>query len=575
MCQCSFRCSVLALLAAYDLAIAGPPTFTDVTNAAGVATDQLNGTTYPNITTQFSGAGGAIGDFNRDGYQDIFLIVGEPNPNRLFINNRDGTFTEMAAAWGVAEVCFGAGASVGDYNNDGWPDIYMTSIGNAANGWKPGFNRLFRNNGNNTFTNVAPAAGVDLPAAVPGTMMGSAWGDYDLDGDLDLLVSCWTNNANATRLFRNNGDGTFTNANSVLGYNMNSISAYSPRFTDTDGDGYPEILWAADFGTSKYFKNNRDGTFTEMTVASGTGLDQNGMGCTTGDYDNDGDIDWYVSAIFDELYDRGGNKLYLNQGDHTFIEEGVARGCMDGGWGWGCSSVDVDLDGDLDILETNGWHFSFWFGDPARLFVNDGTAHFTESAAQAGIAWPGQGRGLVSFDIENDGDQDILIFGSKGPLVLYRNDAIVGKETPSDANWLRVLLNNDQSAGYQPFGIGARVTIKTPKGSQIRLLDNGCNHLSTGEISAAFGIGSQTTIQEIRVNWPNGRVTVRTDVAPNQTLTLRPPSLGDSNGNGAVDVDDLNDVLSGWGTAGPRGDLDGSGLVDMIDLGFVLDEFGT
>ncbi|MEQ8850694.1 MAG: FG-GAP-like repeat-containing protein [Phycisphaerales bacterium] len=550
----------------------GTPGFTDWSQAAGIGTVQdLSQSPYPVGGHMF--AGGAVGDFNGDGWQDLFVLSGGAGPDALYINDGDGTFTNRAAAWGLTAIHYGCGAAVGDYDSDGDVDIFVTSHGEVGEPLSTGGHMLYRNDGGQ-FTDVAAAAGVATTAPLIGDGLGAAFGDYDLDGDLDLAVAGWLINNRGNRLFRNNGDGTFTDATHALGYDMRFVHGFSPRFVDMNGDRYPELLWVADFRTSKYFINNGDGTFTEATEASGTGLDANGMGTTIGDFDLDGRLDWYVTSIFqDNEDDRVGNMLYMNVGDHVYEERGADARVNDGGWGWGTVAVDVDHDGDEDLVETNGWYSSEWTNEACRLFINQGNARFVDEAATYGLDDDGFGRGLVNMDFDNDGDQDIVVFNNGEAPVLFRNDL-----APADRGWLRVFLETTGHSGLAPQGIGALVTARTGGVERIRYVEAGCNYLSVSETAAHFGLGAALVIDELEVAWPNGRRNVWRNLPANRTLTLSPCLLdGDADGDGQVDFNDLNRLLDAWGasvTPWRGGDVNGDGQVDASDLNRVLAGWG-
>ncbi|MEH6593015.1 MAG: VCBS repeat-containing protein, partial [Halioglobus sp.] len=356
--------------------------------------------------------GVSVGDFNNDGWPDLFVTAGGGTTDALFINQGDGTFSDEAAAWGFTSLYRGNGTAVGDYDGDGDLDIYVTSAGDMSGAVTTCANRLYRNNfiqGSSTFTDVGAAAGVNCTATTAEQVFpfGAAFGDYDLDGDLDLFSATWAPSAKTTdgnRLFRNDGDGTFTDVTAAAGVFDTNFHGFSPRFADMNGDRYPELIVAADFSSSRYFKNNGNGTFSDRTASAGVGLDQNGMGSTVGDFNQDGLFDWYVTSI----EDRQGNFLYVNQGNDTFSALAASNGGKDGGWGWGVAALDYDNDGDVDIAETNGWFGAALFLNvPTYIFRNDGNLTFTRGLS--GINNTDEGRALVTLDFDRDGDLDLVV----------------------------------------------------------------------------------------------------------------------------------------------------------------------
>lgn len=521
--------------------------------------------------------GAAVGDFNRDGFSDVFFVSSGGAPDRLFINNRDGTFTDRAAQWGVAAMHLGVGASVGDYNRDGWPDIFVTSAGDPAEP-QTGRHRLYRNNAGASFTDVAPSAGVSATGTVPDGF-GSTWGDYDLDGDLDLVVAGWIQNSSGNKLFRNNADGSFTDVTASAGFDLFNVRGFSPALIDMDGDRYPELILAADFGTSQYYRNNRDGTFTRWTSESGTGLDGNGMGSAVGDFDRDGRPDWYVTSIFSQHFAPGtGNMLYMNVGAHAFAERSHSAGVKDGGWGWGTVAVDFDHDGFEDIAETNGWPFANdlgeleWDAEPSYLWRNNADGIFEEIHAKAGLLHTLQGRGLVHLDVDNDGDQDLGFIAFNDEFRVFRNDL------PRDAGsgrWLKVDLDTSANPFLAPDGIGSVVRLSAGGVTQRRAVHAMCHYLSTSEVGAHFGLGSATTIDSLRVEWANGLVTVTSNVPSDQRLTIRAPKPGDADADGRVGLSDLARMIEHWGEPTWRGDVTGDGAVDLADVILTLSYWGS
>lgn len=544
--------------------------FSEVADAAGVRVKYIGP-----LTASFFNCGGAVGDFNNDGWPDLFLLGGggAGGVDRLFINNGDGTFTDRAAEWGVALTHIGFGSAVGDYDRDGWQDIYITSRG-ISGSESPGNHILYHNNGGQSFTNVATAAGVNRTAVGTPDGFGAAWGDYDLDGWLDLFVAGWVTNSGGNRLFHNNRDGTFTDVTTTaIQFDLTSTHGFAPRFVDMNGDGYPELLLAADYGTSRYLINNGDGTFTEHTALSGLGLDTNGMGQAVGDFNRDGLLDWYVTSIYDS-HTLFGNALYIATGPDTFLESSRTLGVSNGGWGWGTVAADFDHNGWLDLVATNGWSGGSAH-DPTKLFMNSGFV-FSEAAVAAGVDHTGQGRGLLSFDYDRDGDEDFVIFSNGDYLRLYRND-LSGPNT----HWLKVSLSNAGRSNLAPSGLGSLISITINGQTQIRPLCGGDNYLSQSELTVHFGLADATVVDELRVRWATGEETVMHNVVADQQLTIAATLLtGDITGDGRVDLSDLGVMLSAYGICSgalgydARADLVASGCIDLSDLGVLLSHYG-
>jgi len=517
-------CAALVAIGLATGARAQSAAFSNQTTAAGLtATMSISGITDPNYP-----GGGTVGDFNGDGWIDIFWLSGGGSGqlDKLFINNGNGTFTDQAAAWGLAtEAHKGKGACTWDYDDDGDLDIYVTSNG-PWTAQAVGHHKLFRNNGDGTFTNVATAAGVNMTVtSTPADGWSASPNDYDLDGDLDLFVGGSKGNNVGSKMFRNNGDGTFTDVTSSIGNGGGGLFAgvspavygFSPRFVDVNGDHYPELLFAADFGSSVFFKNNGDGTFTNWSSQSNTTQEENGMGSTIGDYDNDGLVDWYVTSIYFPSIGWTGDKLYINQGGLAFDETSVAAGVFDGGYGWGTASVDFNHDGWQDLVETNGGGCPGSFcNEQSYLWMNDKDGTFTEMAVASGLNHTLQGRALMTFDLENDGDQDVAICSNNAAFRFYRNDLAAG----ADTHWLRVFLDTYGDPTLAPHGIGATVSIDIGGSKQYRWIESATNFLSTSELSAHFGLGTATSVDVLRVDWPDGSFNELTDVAADQSIPV-------------------------------------------------------
>ena len=534
-------------------------------------------------------AGGAVGDFDNDGFQDLFLPQGGHQPDQLWINNGDGTFTERAAEWGVDALHIGSGVAVGDYDEDGWLDIFVSAFGPASGPVEGGRHLLYRNLGGTGFEEVAAAAGVDETSFSCTDGFSPAFGDYDLDGDLDLCVAGWVDADDGTRLFRNNGDGTFTDVSEVVPFltdpdGVTPIRAFAPRFVDMNGDRWPELLLAADFGegaplSSRYYVNNQDGTFSDYTdlPGSGFGVDQNGMGQDVADFNGDGLLDWFITNIYDPQglgwpSPRVGNTLYMNDGDDTFTEVAADVGVDDGAWGWGTVAVDVDHDGDVDIVETNGFKGfgGLHTGDPMYLYLNDGdgSSFTTVDKEVSGLKHAGFGRGLIGVDYDNDGDIDIINISFESDIRIYENQTITDPDNvPADKAYLRVIAECANDPGViAPNGIGVQVVATADNGLVRRVpITAGSNYLSQSELSAHIGLADATKVTELVVEWPNGATTVRHNVPVNQTITIR-FCRGDWNGDGTQNILDFVSYSQAWAQQAPGSDLNGDGLYNVLDF---------
>ncbi len=508
--------------------------FTDVTSAAGLAFEHryVLFTTLVAEKAMFMG-GVAAGDYDGDGWVDLYVLSGTRAANRLMRNRGDASFEDVAMDAGLAiSGQRGAGPLFADYDGDGWLDLFLGGV----EGTKP---QLFRSRGDGTFENVTEAAGL-----VGGDdTFSAAFGDYDRDGDLDLIVTRWgvfgSGKITVEHLWRNNGDATFSGATLAAGLadlgvflagDENNLFSYTftPNFADIDNDGWPDLLVAADFGSSRVFVNQRDGSFRNTTT--GVISDQNGMGAAVGDYDNDGDLDWFVSSIYDPNgvaegnWGVSGNRLYQNQGNGTFVDATTEAGVRDGLWGWGSCFADFNNDGFLDLFHVNGMGYvddepmgffvqgaeEFHF-DPARLFVSNGDGTFTEQAVLRGIADTGQGRGIVCFDYDRDGDVDVFIANNGQSVRLYRNDG------GNRGNWLTVKLR-----GRTPNreAIGARVYAVSGTQTQMREIRAGSNFESQDPALAHFGLASTAQVDEVRVVWPDQTSQRCAQLSANQYLVV-------------------------------------------------------
>ncbi len=510
-------CSWL-LLAAGPVFAGGPWSFTDVTTAAGF--NYTHGfVTGLTSEPRMMAPGVAAADYDGDGWADLYAVRGDVGPNLLFRNLGNGTFQEVGAAAGLNITGEEqTGVAWGDIDGDGWLDLILSGLEQLT---AP---MVFRNLGNGTFQNVTVASGINVGRFT----FSSAFGDYDKDGDLDVLLTFWNRGPGSdarTQMWRNNGAGVFTDVSrAVFGDNtMLRSNNFTPNFSDVDNDGDADMLMAADFGTSWWAKNNGNGTFTEATTAVIS--DENGMGATVGDYDNDGDLDWFVSSIWDPdgvadgNWGLTGNRLYRNDGMGGFEDATDEAGVREGYWGWGSCFADFNNDGYLDLFHVNGWP-SFpingageeFFLDPSRLFVANGDGTFTEMSSQLGINDTRQGRGVVCFDYDRDGDLDIFISNNMDAPRLYRNN------NGNNGNFLAFKL---RSSGSNRFAVHARVHVTAGGVTQMRELNGGSSFLShdpPGEVH--FGLGSATRADLVTVTWPNGTTTTLQSVAANQFLNL-------------------------------------------------------
>lgn len=489
--------------------------FTDITATCGIRFVHHDAPPVPPLfdgqNTRF-GVGGAVSDYDRDGDLDVYVCDSIGHPNRLFRNDGAGRFTDVTAECGAGDMGYSHMALFVDLDNDGFDDLLVLNDSSALHQAWPG-PQVYRNNADGTFTNVTHASG--LNAADP-TWGGATAGDFDHDGDLDLFLVGWY--GSSTHLYRNDGGFRFTDVTDAAGARVSRERfQWTPVFVDVDGDGWQDIFCAVDFEEDYLLHNNRDGTFTDASVASGVLHVGNDMGAAVGDVDNDLDLDIYTTNVSggEPCPDPGGcNMLYLNDGTGRFTDATHEAGVGDTAWGWGTSLADVDLDGDLDLLAVNGWQQPQWM-TPAVLFINDGRGRFSDRSRRSGIDHVGNTRGLVGFDIEGDGDVDFIMFDVLGPAYVFEN------RTPRAGN--RFLIVEPIGTASNANAVGARVYVTAGGATQMREILAGGGFYASPPKRAHFGLGRVKRVDRVRVVFPSGRQVELRDVAPDQRLRVIEP----------------------------------------------------
>ncbi len=584
-------CGWVPVYAEDALRLQGGVLFHDVAVSAGVDYEQWapspKSPDYCSEVPRMTG-GAAAGDFDGDGWVDLYVTRVDA-PNLLFMNQGDGTFSESGALRGVDLSFKSNGCTVADVDNDGDLDLYVLAFKDR--------NFLYINDGNGFFVERSCLYGLamELPGGASkcdGNSTGPAgeidpalthrntsasFGDIDGDGDLDVHVLEWSGYQAYNRLFKQEAN-LFVDATVDAGALMSTVWGFSNGFADVDSDGMVDLLVAADFGTSCLYMNSGSGQFLDETRPAGVGMDENGMGSAIGDIDNDGDLDWFVTSIYDPdrtCDDQGcnwgntGNRLYRNDGSGVFEDFTDGAGVRDGAWGWGASFLDYDNDGDLDLAMVNGMVFPCipyedpFNADVLRFWDNDGTGVMREVGAQVGFDDTGSGKGIVVFDYDRDGDEDIFITNNAGHPKLYRNDG------GNAAHWLRVSLRGVAS---NRFGVGSRIYVTTPDGMQMREVSNNTNFLSQNEVIAHFGTG-QNEMVDVRVDWPaSGMSHVLHDVPTRATIEVVELRHGDCNGDDVVTLADFECFFrcaQGDGMDLPcyAVDFDLDGEVGLLDYG--------
>jgi len=523
----------------------GPIQFTDVTAQAGIRFKHNSGAFGKKYLPETVGSGCAFLDYDNDGWQDILLVNSMNWPEHkaaksypaLYHNNHDGTFTDVTKEAGLAVEMYGIGCAVADYDNDGYPDILITCLG---------ANHLFHNLGNGKFADVTAKAGL----SDPGFSTSAVWFDYDNDGKLDLFVCryvewsvdkdifCTNDGKNksyctpeaykgqSSALYHNRGDGTFEDVTKKAGLYDPTGKSLGVALIDYDNDGRLDLFVANDTQPNKLYKNNGDGTFTDVAVMAGVafsdaGKARAGMGTDAADYDGSGRQGLVVGNFSNEMI-----ALYHNDGNGLFTDEAPASAIGQASLltlSFACFFFDYDLDGLPDIFAADG-HVAddislkqpkVKYAEPPHLFHNLGKKKFDEVTAKLGSALQQSvvARGAAYGDIDNDGDLDLLITTNNGPARLLRNDG--GNQN----NLIRVKTVGTTS---NRDGIGAKITVKLANQTKLwSMVKTGSSYCSQSEMPLTFGLGKAEKAASIEVVWPSGRVDTVAEVSANQIITIQ------------------------------------------------------
>ncbi len=513
---------------------------------SGIRWRHTNGKSPEKYLPESTGAGCAFLDYDNDGWMDIYLVnsgacdfwtPAKPLRNALYHNNRDGTFTDVTEKAGVAGNAFGMGVAVGDYDGDGWPDLYVTQYPHSI---------LYHNNGDGTFSDVTAKAGL----TAPGWGTSAVWFDYDNDGRLDLFVCQFVEFSKELNkpcgihedgrrhycipkvyapkpswLFHNNGDGTFTDVSKDSGISAHLGKAWGAVATDINNDGLMDLWVANDTVANFLFVNRGKGKFDEIATAAGVGYSadgkaRSGMGVDSADFDQDGWMDLFVSNLDRELF-----SIYKNNHDETFDDAALPTGIGKATKfmsGWGLKFFDYDNDGALDLFLANGnpddlissLHGEVTYEEPLMLFHNTGKS-FQNISAQSGAIFsrPLAARGLAIGDFNNDGAVDVLIAVNDGAPVLLKNN--IGAQN----NWLGIKLAGKKS---NPDAIGARITYQSEDLKRSRMKVGGGSFLSSHDPRMVLGLGVRRKMDWLEVKWPlpGGSIQRFTDLPINRYITI-------------------------------------------------------
>ncbi len=513
-------------------------------------------------TSSVFGYGVGLADLDNDGDLEVIAVGDAGNGIRIWENNGSGHFTDRSlfpSIDGLVPSVLYSGVSAADYDNDGDLDLYISGYGAP--------DLLLRNDGQWSWTNVTAQAGL----GDSGTGCGLAWADYNADGWLDLYLANRTGTfiqgqgmfAQNNRLYRNNGDGTFTDVAVEMGVDDHGAPSFQGNFFDYNHDGRPDLYLANDKGTgpciypSRLFRNDGD-TFTEVSLETGSLLCIDAMTVTIGDFNNDLLQDIYLSNNFD------GNVLLIALPDGTFVDQAAESGTLSNHFGWASQFLDVENDGHLELFVCNSTGAN-------ELFSHAGAFPCTDLAPAYGVQG---GANDFTFcaavgDLNNDGAMDLVVSSVSRPLRVFINNGV------AQHDWLkiRVLCEHAYRDAYN-----AIVTVVTSRDIYRREIVPNSGFKTQNDMLAHFGLDENAAIEEVRVRWPSGTETVLTGVVPNQTITVTSPCLADLNGSGQVDLADLNAMLARYGQSVPTmtlGDLNANGHVDFDDLTTLLALFAT
>jgi len=519
----------------------------DVTQKAGLRFVHNSGAFGKKFLPETMGPGVAFIDYDNDGWPDIFLVNGMDWPGhakkhttpKLYHNNHDGTFTDVTHKAGLDVEMFGMGVAVGDYDNHGYDDLFVTAYGQ---------NHLFHNNGNGTFTDVTQKAGLLGPQEFS---TSAAWVDYDKDGHLDLVVGNyvqWTPETDlyctldgksksyctpesykgtSVRLWHNRGNGTFEDLTQKAGLGDPTSKTLGIAVLDFDDDGWPDLLFSNDTQPNKLYRNNGNRTFTEKAVVAGIafsedGVARAGMGVDAADYDHSGFPSLLITNFANQML-----SLYHNEGKGLFVDEAprseIGRASLLT-LGFGCFFFDYDLDGWPDVLVANGHidadvqrvQANVKYAMPPHLFRNVGKGKFAEVTNSVGQAFasPRVGRGAAYADFNNDGRLDLLLSTNGGPVYLFRNEA-QGAAPPNHS--LRIKLTGTKS---NRDGIGATVRVTSGGETQTQMLRSGSSYLSASELVLTFGLSHNEKADAVEIRWPSGEVQRLSNARAGQTVTV-------------------------------------------------------